>query len=94
MSQDKNYVEPDDEEDEEEEDVSADDLRLMARFLAPFASPYKTTIALLGVLILTEAALNFSFPLVTQYLIDEGLIKKEWRALLNSLVFMLSLIHI
>ena len=60
----------------------------MARFLAPFASPYKTTIALLGVLILTEAALNFSFPLVTQYLIDEGLIKKEWRALLNSLVFM------
>ncbi len=89
MSQDKNYVEPDDVDDEEEEeDVSADDLRLMARFLAPFAAPYKTTIALLVVLILTEAALNFSFPLVTQYLIDEGLIKKEWRALLNSLLFM------
>jgi ATP-binding cassette subfamily B protein len=88
MSQDKNYVEPDEDEEEDEEDVSADDLRAIVRFLTPFTSPYKATLALLGVLILIEAGLNFSFPLVTQYLIDEGLIKKEWKALINSLVFM------
>ncbi len=88
MIQDKNYVEPEEDEEEEEEDVSADDIKAILRFLSPFAAPYRGLLAFLGVLILIEAGLNFSFPLVTQYLIDEGLIKKEWRALINSLIFM------
>ena len=90
MIQDKNYVEPDDEDEEgeDEEDVSADDIKAIFRFLTPFARPYKLTLLALCGLILLEAGLNFSFPLVTQYLIDEGLIKKEWQALINSLIFM------
>jgi ATP-binding cassette subfamily B protein len=88
MINEKTYVEPDDEEEEDEEDVSADDIKAIIRFLSPFARPYKLTLLALAMLVLIEAALNFSFPLVTQYLIDEGLIKKEWQALVNSLVFM------
>ncbi|CEJ16085.1 Putative multidrug export ATP-binding/permease protein [bacterium YEK0313] len=88
MISEQTAVDPDDELDEEEEDVSADDVKAIVAFLAPFGKPYKLLFALLGLLVLTEAALNFSFPLVTQYLIDEGLIKKDWEALVKSLVFM------
>ncbi|MGL4288229.1 MAG: ABC transporter ATP-binding protein [Phreatobacter sp.] len=88
MISDKSIVDPDDELDEEEEDVSADDVKAIIAFLAPFGKPYKALFVLLGLLVLVEAALNFSFPLVTQYLIDEGLIKKEWDALVKSLIFM------
>lgn len=88
MISDKTMIDPDDELDEEEEDVSADDVKAIIAFLAPFGKPYKALFVLLGLLVLVEAALNFSFPLVTQYLIDEGLIKKEWDALVKSLIFM------
>jgi ATP-binding cassette subfamily B protein len=89
MTSEKTTLEPEDEDDEEESEVvSADDLKALFRFLSPFARPYRGTFILLAALVLIEAGLNFSFPLVTQYLIDEGLIKKEWRALVNSLVFM------
>ncbi|QCI65021.1 ABC transporter ATP-binding protein [Phreatobacter stygius] len=88
MISDKTTVDPEDDLDEEAEDVSADDVKAIIAFLAPFCKPYRAIFVLLGLLVLVEAALNFSFPLVTQYLIDEGLIKKEWDALVKSLVFM------
>lgn len=75
-------------DDLEDEVVTANDLKAIIAFLAPFLKPYRVIVGCLVVLILTEAALNFSFPLVTQYLIDEGLIKRDWDALVNSLIFM------
>ncbi|QCK85436.1 ABC transporter ATP-binding protein [Phreatobacter aquaticus] len=75
-------------DEEEAEDVSAADVKALIAFVLPFCKPYKGFFAILMLLVLTEAALNFSFPLVTQYLIDEGLIKKEWEALVRSIAFM------
>lgn len=78
MTSEKTTLEPEDEDDEEESEVvSADDLKALFRFLSPFARPYRGTFILLAALVLIEAGLNFSFPLVTQYLIDEGLIKRN-----------------
>ncbi|MEI8144709.1 MAG: ABC transporter ATP-binding protein [Alphaproteobacteria bacterium] len=81
------YVEPETEL-EEDEVVNAGDVRTIYEFLKPFTSPYRMGLALLFLVVLIEAALNFSFPLVTQYLIDEGLIAKNWDALVWSLTFM------
>lgn len=78
----------DDDGPEEEEVVNASDVATIWRFMKPFGVPYKKSLAFLAVLVLVEAGLNFSFPLVTQYLIDEGLIKKDWDALVWSLSFM------
>lgn len=78
----------DDDGPEEEEVVNASDVKALYAFMKPFAVPYKKSLFVLTILVLVEAALNFSFPLVTQYLIDEGLIKRDWDALVWSLIFM------
>jgi ATP-binding cassette, subfamily B, bacterial len=88
MSKDEIDVEDYLDEEESEDDVSASDIKALLNFVLPFCKPYKAVFVLLTLLVLTEAALNFSFPLVTQYLIDEGLIKKEWDALVRSILFM------
>src|SRR4051794_40558387 len=63
----------DDEDEDEEEVVHAHDLWQIARFLAPFARPHRGALLLLAVVLAIETAINFSFPLATQYLLDEGL---------------------
>ena len=67
--------EPDDEEDAE---IAAGDLRHMLRFLAPFARPYRASLAALTGTILAETAFNISFPLVERHVLDAGLIGHDW----------------
>src|SRR5262249_18923230 len=58
---------------EEEEKIHPRDLWAIARFLGPFARPYRWPLALLGLILLAETLINACFPLATQYLVDEGL---------------------
>lgn len=69
------YETPDDlvESDEEDEEIHARDLWAIARFLRPFASPYRARLLGLALLLIVETLINATFPLASQYLIDEGL---------------------
>jgi ATP-binding cassette, subfamily B, bacterial len=80
-------VEVDPDEDAEEE-INPADLGHMVRFLLPYLRPYRGQTILLGVLLLIQTAFNFSFPLMMQYLIDEGLINRDWSALTVVLTFL------
>ena len=72
----------------EDEDLRARDLGHMVRFLGPYLRPYRKQLGLVGLLLLVQTAFNASFPLATKYLIDEGLIEKEWDALVLVLSFL------
>jgi len=61
-----------------EESVRSGDVSFVVRFLRPYLALYKKALWLLVGVLLIEIAFNFSFPLFTQYLIDEGLQKKNW----------------
>jgi ATP-binding cassette, subfamily B, bacterial len=71
---------------DEEEDLRPQDLRQLARFLWPFMRAYKRQLAVIGLLLLVQTGFNAAFPLATKYLIDEGLVEKDW----NALIFVLS----
>jgi ATP-binding cassette subfamily B protein len=75
-------------EEEETEDVHVRDLCRMSRFLGPFARPHVRGLLLLGLVLLVETAINFSFPLATQYLVDEGLIQHDFGPVVFVLVFL------
>lgn len=78
---------PDDEEGEAEE-VHARDLKQLARFFRPFAHPYRRLFLGLGLFLLLETVFNLSFPLATQYLVDEGLLRHNARVLVAILIFL------
>ncbi len=80
-------VEVDPDEDAEEE-IRAADLGHMFRFVLPFCAAYKGQFALLATLLAIQTGFNFSFPLMMQYLIDEGLINRDWNALTTVLIFL------
>jgi ATP-binding cassette subfamily B protein len=80
-------TENEDEADEAEE-VHVRDLCRMTRFLRPFARPHARPLLLLGLVLLAETVINFSFPLATQYLVDEGLIQHDFGAVLTVLIFL------
>jgi hypothetical protein len=75
-------------EEEEEGKIQAKDLGFMLRFLYPYLRPYGKHLALIGVLLAVQTVFNASFPLATQYLIDEGLIERDWNALVLVLGFL------
>jgi ATP-binding cassette subfamily B protein len=77
-----------DDDDEEAEDIHARDLCRMGRFLRPFAQPHQRPLLLLALVLLLETVVNFSFPLATQYLVDEGLIQHDFGAVVAVLVFL------
>src|SRR5437016_5307497 len=79
---------PDDLDDEEAEEIHARDIWRIARFLAPYARAHARPLGLLGLVLLVETVVNFSFPLATQYLIDEGLLLRNSDALIAVLVFL------
>jgi ATP-binding cassette subfamily B protein len=81
-------VGPEDLDDDEAEEIHPRDLWAIARFVTPFARPYRRPLATLGLVLLVETLINFSFPLATQYLIDEGLIHHDFNALIGILFFM------
>ena len=76
------------EEEEEEGHIRAKDLGFMLRFLSPYLRPYGKHLILIAVLLAVQTVFNASFPLATQYLIDEGLIERDWNALVLVLIFL------
>ncbi|MDF2118652.1 ABC transporter ATP-binding protein [Roseiarcaceae bacterium H3SJ34-1] len=76
------------EEEEAEATIQAKDLGFMFRFLLPYLRPYWKHLALVGVLLTIQTIFNASFPLATQYLIDQGLIERDWNALVMVLIFL------
>jgi ATP-binding cassette subfamily B protein len=71
-----------------DEEVRARDLRFMAGFLGPFVGPYRVPFSALGLTLLVETLFNISFPLATQYLVDEGLLRRDRRVLVGVLAFL------
>src|SRR4051812_32328991 len=72
----------DEDEDEDEDEAEAEtihrrDLTMLVGFLGPFAAPYRRQLLVLGIVLLIEALFDFCFPLATQYLVDEGLLRRN-----------------
>jgi ATP-binding cassette subfamily B protein len=78
----------DEEEPEGAEDVRARDVWRMGRFLRPFAQPHAKMLAVLALVLLAETAFNFSFPFVTQLLVDDGLIQHDFGVVAGVLIFL------
>jgi ATP-binding cassette subfamily B protein len=74
--------------DEADEALRASDLGRMVRFLRPYLKPYRSSLVVVAALLVVQTAFNLSFPLATQYLIDEGLIEHRWDALVLVLTFL------
>ena len=72
----------------EPEEIAPGEVRKMARFAVPLLQPYRRPLSLLGLCLLVDTVFNFSFPLVSQYLIDKGLIVKNWDVVANVLIFL------
>lgn len=75
-------------DEDEAKTVAAGDISFIARFLRPFARPYRRNIGVIGLVLMVETAFNFSFPLMTQYLIDDGLLEKDWNVVVWVLSFL------
>jgi ATP-binding cassette subfamily B protein len=73
---------------EEAEDVHVRDLWGMARFLGPYVRLHRRPLVLLLLVLMVETVFNFSFPLVSQALIDRGLIQRDFRVVAGVLVFL------
>jgi ATP-binding cassette subfamily B protein len=79
---------PREEPDGESEEVHPRDLWRILRFLGPFTRPHRGPVLLLGTVLLVETLFNFTFPLATQYLIDEGLNNHNFEVVVVVLVFL------
>jgi ATP-binding cassette subfamily B protein len=73
---------------EQLEELRPGDLTRLVRFLRPYLRPYRKSLLLIALLLVVQTAFNASFPLATQYLIDEGLIERDFEALVHVLVFL------
>jgi ATP-binding cassette subfamily B protein len=78
----------DDLADDESEAIHPRDLWAITRFLGPRARPYRGPLLALGLILLVETIINTCFPLVNQYLIDEGLIQRNLNVVIGVLVFL------
>src|SRR5262249_21150018 len=74
--------------DEGGEEIRTRDLWHLGRFLRPFARPYLRPLLILAAALVVETFFNFSFPLATQYLIDDGLIQRNVEVLVTVLCFL------
>jgi ATP-binding cassette subfamily B protein len=74
--------------DEWGEELRPQQLGILFRFLRPYLRPYRKPVLLIGLLLVVQTAFNASFPLATQYLIDEGLIERDFDALVHVLIFL------
>ena len=75
-------------EDEDDENLRPSDLGHLFRFVRPYFKPYRRSLWAIGALLLLQTAFNASFPLATQHLVDEGLIDRDWNALVLVLSFL------
>ena len=78
----------DDLADDESEVIHPRDLWAIARFLEPHTRPYRRPLVALGLCLVLETIINTCFPLVNQYLIDEGLIQRNLNVVIGVLVFL------
>ena len=79
------------EEDLDDSDVSSievRELRHLGQFLGPYFSRYRRLGLGLAIVLLLETGFNCCFPLATRYLIDDGLIKRDQRAVIATLIFL------
>ncbi|MDT2020873.1 ABC transporter ATP-binding protein [Methylocella sp. CPCC 101449] len=76
------------EDDDENAAINIRDFGFMFRFLRPYFAPYRRRIALVLALLALQTVFNASFPLATQYLIDQGLVERDWNALVLVLIFL------
>jgi len=72
----------------DEQTAHSGDVSFVVGFMRPYLKPYKKALWWLAGILLIEMAFNFSFPLVTQHLIDEGLQKKNWEIVVWVLGFL------
>lgn len=78
----------DDADDDDADGIDAGELRFLVRFLRPFFRPYHRLGLGLAAVLLLETAFNVCFPLATRYLVDEGLLRRNARALVGTLLFL------
>src|SRR5215813_3425306 len=78
----------DDQDDSDAGEIDVRELRFLTRFLRPFLRPYLHLGLGLVVVLLAETGFNCGFPLATRYLIDEGLLGRNGRALMAILIFL------
>ncbi|WP_406699804.1 ABC transporter ATP-binding protein [Singulisphaera sp. Ch08] len=78
-------VDQDDSDDDEGDDL---ELRFLAGFLRPYFKPYRSLGLGLAVVLVLETGFNCGFPLATRYLIDEGLLRRDYRVLTTTLSFL------
>jgi len=79
---------PDEDYDDDSEDINPRDVWTIVRFLGPYSRPYRSALLLLGGILFIETLINFSFPLATQYLIDDGLLgDRDFNVLVGALIF-------
>jgi ATP-binding cassette subfamily B protein len=76
-----------DPDDSENGSVDVVELRFLAEFLRPFFRPYHRLGIGLAVVLLVETGFNCCLPLATRYLVDEGLLGRDKRALVTTLIF-------
>src|SRR5438132_8511746 len=82
-------IDPDNLDDDDAEEIHPRDLWAIARFLGPFARPYRRPLIVLAGILLVETLINACFPLATQYLIDEGLTDpKNLNVVIGVLIFL------
>src|SRR6266498_2583341 len=73
-----------------DEEIHPRDVWAIARFLGPFARPYRRPLFVLAFILIVETFINACFPLATQYLIDEGLSgdEKNLNVVIGVLIFL------
>lgn len=68
--------------------VRVADARHSTRFLLRFFLPYKKQVLLVVALFLVDAVLDILFPLAAKWLIDEGLIGRDWDVVVTVLGYL------
>ena len=70
------------------EEVGGRDVADILAFVRPYLAPHRGRLALLVLVLVLHSAVNLSFPLVTQHLVDDGLLKKDWSVVSFILAFL------
>ena len=77
-----------DQDDSEGGEIDVRELRFLAGFLRPFFRPYHHLGLGLAIVLLLETGFNCCFPLATRYLVDDGLLRRDYKALIATLAFL------
>jgi ATP-binding cassette subfamily B protein len=79
---------PEDQDLSQVDKIDVRELRFLSEFLGPFFRPYRRLGLSLTIVLLLESGFNCCFPLATRYLVDEGLVRRDQRALVATLIFL------